>query len=475
MPDYTKFLPYFVELDRICIEKNFDNKTIKALKQWFLYILNFYKPSNDILEHFSVEDYIRYSFEKLKQTKDIKILELSEILINPNYSLFKQIKKIPFNTDKLTTRFIKQGKGFILDKNGECYLSASGVCRGGKIIELLNEKGLSLVLQHELQHINQNYVYPSEFPFSNDMLQMLNEGEGEYHYHLLDMISDFFQINEKDSYYIYYLVYTILMLTIPKEIRDSWNKIDSVNSSSYVFSDIFKDIFNSEENRNNFSYIFALATLIVASCNPENTKETFNNSIEASINRCSEKVDRWNQIIAFVVESDRKNNRESLQYHIEEVSKRIKILQDPDLLREKYNEIITEEKEFITSEPQEKQEKLLQELQLFTLEKFEFMLKEKVQVGEESIRKYQNKQEQTPQEILEENDYKKYQYYQYGWELSKKMQILLSQELSFTELFELFLEKVESYLIDRKDFRLEEKLSFIDKIRNNCLVNSKKI
>ncbi len=60
-------------------------------------------------------------------------------------------------------------------------------------------------------------------------------------------------------------------------------------------------------------------------------------------------------------------------------------------------------------------------------------------------------------------------------QLGKKMQVLLSLKLSFTELFEQFLEKIESYLIESKDFRLDEKLSFINKIRTNCLVNSKKI
>lgn len=87
MPDYTEFLPYFVELDRICEEKNWDDKTIKALRQWFLFILSFYKPSTDILDHFSVEEYIKYNFEKLKRTKDIKVLELKDILINPHCSL----------------------------------------------------------------------------------------------------------------------------------------------------------------------------------------------------------------------------------------------------------------------------------------------------------------------------------------------------------------------------------------------------
>lgn len=376
---------------------------------------------------------------------------------------------------ELTTRFSKKEKSFILDENGDYYLSASGVCHGGKTIELVDKIGLAHVLQHELQHINQNYAYPSEFPFANDMLKMLNEGEGEYHYHLVDMVVDFFSIEEKDSYYTYYLVYTLLMFVIPKEMRDSWNKIHSIYNP-YVFSDIFNDITDSEENRNNFSYIFSLATLIVASCNSEHTKEIYNTSVETSISRCSKKLEGWNQTISFVLEANRKNNLEGLQFHIEAVSERINILHNHDLLQEKYKEIISNEKEFIASEPKEVQEKLFHELELFTLEKYESILKEEIKEGEESIQKYQNNlNKQTPQEILGEEDYKRYKYYQFGMELSRKMQVLLSQGLAFTELFEQFLEKVESYLIERKDSRIDEKLSFIDEIRKKCLINSENL
>ncbi len=418
MPDYTESLQQFVELERICVEKNWDNKTIKVLRQWFLFILKFYKPNTNILYHFSVNEYIKYNFEKLKQSKDIKILELKEILVNPQCSLYKCIQKIPINTNELTTRFSKKEKSFILDENGEYYLSASGVCHCGETIELIDEPGLAHVLQHELQHINQNYVYPSEFPFANDMLQMLNEGESEYHYHLLDMVLNFFPIEEKNSYYIYYLVYTLLMLVLPKEICDSWNKVHDMYSNPYIFSDIFKDITHVEENRNNFSNIFSLATLIVASCNSEHTQEIFNTSIETCIKRCSKKVERWDQTIQFVLEEDRKNNLKGLQSHIEAVNKRINILQQPNLLQEKYLEIVSDEKEFIANEPKEIQEKLFSELKLFTIEKFKFILKEDIKEGEKSIQKYQNKKDQTPQEILGEEDYKRYHYYRFGMELS---------------------------------------------------------
>lgn len=476
MQGYTNgFLSYYAELDKICEEKKFDNKTIKVLKQWFLYVLCYYKSGTDILNHFSIEEYIEYNFEKLRQTKDIKVLELKEILINPQCSLYKCIKKIPFDMVELTPRFSKQGTNFILDNNGEYYLNASGVCRGDKTIELVDGLEAVHVLQHELQHVNQNYAYSSEFPFANDMLEMLNEGEAEYHYHLLDGISNFHPIEEKNTYYTYYLVYTLLMFIVPKGMRNSWNKIDRMQLNSNTFSDIFKDIIFSEENKNNFSHIFALATLIVASCNSEHTKEIFNASVETSIKRCSNRVESWDHSISLAREVEKKNNLEGLKYATEEVRERIKVLQNPELLLKKYKEIIFEAKEFVVNEPKEKQEELLQELQIFTLEKFESQLKDEVKRGEESIQKYQNKKERLPQEILGEEAYRQYHYYQFGMKLNKKMQVLLNQKLSFTELFEQFLEKIESNLIESKDPGLDEKLSFIDKIRMNCLVDPKKI
>ncbi len=474
MLDYTEFDPE-IELNRICKAKNLDYKTIEVLINWLSHIKFFYKSSNDILEHFSLEEYIKYSFEKLKQTKDIKVLQLDDTLINSQSLLYKYIEKIPFNKDEYNPRFSKKENGFILDDNGDYYLRASGVCHGRETIELVDQKDLFQILQHELQHINQNYIYPSEFPFANDMLQMLNEGEGEYHYHLIELYPYYLPVEEKNKYYIYYLVYTLLMLVIPRDMRNSWNKIDNIYPNSSIFANIFKDITSSDENRNNFSQLFALATLIVALCNPDNTQTIFNNSIETCITHCSNKVEKWNQKISVELELNRKNSLQHVQYHIKAVSERLNILQNPDLLQEKYMETISNEKNFIASEPKEEQEEFLQNLQLFTLEKFESILKNEVKEGIESIQKYQNKIEQTPQAILGEEDYKQYQYYQFGMELSKKMQILLSQELAFAELFEQFLKNVESYLIESKDPRLDEKLAFIDKIRCSCLTPSKKI
>ena len=266
-------------------------------------------------------------------------------------------------------------KKLILDSNGEYYLSALGVCYRGETIELVGKPILAQVLEHELQHIDQSYVYPSKFPFASDMLKMLYEGEAGYHYNLIYTDGKYFPIDENDFYYIYYLLYTLLMLVIPKEMRDLWSKKYSIDSISYIFPNIFKSITNSEENRKNFSYIFSLATLVAAYCNSENIKKIFNISIETSLNHCSKKVEEWDQTISNVIEEDNK----------------------------------------------------------------------------------------------------RYQYYQFGMELSKKMQMLLRQELSFVELFLLFLEKVENCIIERKDPLLDEKLSFIDEIRKNCLINSKKI
>lgn len=464
----------FEEFDKICEENKYDEKTVNVLRNWLLSILMFYKPSMDILNHSNLEEYIKYNFEKLKKAKDIKVLEIEEIINNPNSLLYKCIIKMPFDID-LKNRLSKSEECYNLDKNGKYYLSANGVCHNDKKIELLNEKGLDQVLHHELQHINQNYVYPSEFPFANDMLKMLNEGEAEYHSHLIDLIPDFQPIEKKATYDIYYFVYILLMLILPKEMCTFWSQIKSAKPNSHTFSNIFKYISDSERNRKSFSEIFALATSIVASCDSENTKEIFAMSVNKSLNRCTKKVETYNKWILRELEETKKSNLESLQYHIEKVNEIVNILDDSNLLQEKYLEIINDEKEFIASEPKETQYELLNELQLFTLEKFKSRLIENVENGKSSIKKYQNKKVQTTHEILGEEEYKKFKFYQFGMELNKSMLLLLEQDLAFTVLFDQFLEKVSKYLIENKDSRLDEKLAFIDEIRNNCLISSKKI
>lgn len=301
------------------------------------------------------------------------------------------------------------------------------------------------------------------------MLKMLSEGEAEYHYHLVDINPNFSSINKEDAYYTYYLVYILLMMTIPKKMRSSWNKTDINSSNTHLFANIIRDITFDEQDRNDFSLIFALIALIVANSNPENTKDCFNESILISMKHYAELVKKFNQNILSELKSDKKNNIENLQFYIEEVKKREKILASPDLLQKEYMEIISSEKAFIASEPKEEQEQLLHELNLFTLENYKCLLKNEIEEGKEIIQKIQNKREKLHHEILGENDYELYKYYQFGLELNKKIAMLLSQKLSMEELFEKLLEKVENYLIKKTDDKLNEKLSFINKIRENCL------
>ena len=88
---FSSFSEYFMELDKICEEKNWDDITIKTLRKWLSSVLYFYNPNDNILEHLGVHEYINNSLEKLKQVKDIKVLRLDQVISNPNCSLFKGI------------------------------------------------------------------------------------------------------------------------------------------------------------------------------------------------------------------------------------------------------------------------------------------------------------------------------------------------------------------------------------------------
>ncbi len=390
---FSSFSEYFMELDKICEEKNWDDITIKTLRKWLSSVLYFYNPNDNILEHLGVHEYINNSLEKLKQVKDIKVLRLDQVISNPNCSLFKYIKKIPFDKDSFKIRLSKRGECFILDENGDYYLSVYGEChRMDKTIELLDEGGVENLFHHELQHIDQYYIYPSEFPFASDMLKMLCEGEAEYHRYLINRVSNFLPIEESSIYYIYYLVYTLLMLVIPKEMQECWNSTYRYNTA--IVSDIFKYISDSEVNRKRFSQLFALITLIVAYCNPQNTEEIINASVDTSMNRYLDSLETLDQIIQSGIEKGK---------------------------------------------------------------------------GE-----YQNKGELSRYQILGDKYYRKYQYCQFGIEMNKKMKLLLSQRLTFKDLFRQLLESTIC-LINQNETDSTEKYSFIDKIIKNNLLNNKRI
>ncbi|MCI8777679.1 MAG: hypothetical protein HFI87_00790 [Bacilli bacterium] len=476
MPNYTNLLIYLKKLNQIMQEKNWnDDITANTLIGWLLYFFNFYDANSNILDNFSLDDYIKNSFEKLRQTESLKIIDFLEIINNPKCILYSHIKKIPANIiDKVENRLSKKGENYFLDPNGDYYLSAYGVNRGGAKIELVNRKELEYTLQHELQHVNQVFAYPSEFPFPKDMLNMLNEGEAEYHSNLINYSENDLLICPENLYHIYYLTYTLLMMVIPKEMCNAWNKADQYNHP-YIFPEIFKYISNTSESRNHFSDIFSLVTIIVASCNSENTEEIFSKSVDKSLNRCSKRLCAWDEIVFLELESDRKNILESQNRNNEFLKENMILLQNPDLLKKKYLEIINEEKEYIASQSKNLQNELLSELELFTLERFKDQIIENIKNSKEKIKKCQNKKEKSPKEILGNVDYQQYQYYQFGMSLNKKMQVLLNQKLTFTELFEQLLQKVSNYLIESKDTKIEEKLAFIDKIKNNNLQDSKKM
>lgn len=447
---------YYLILEKICEEKKWTSRTFKGLKRWLDSVITYYDANFDVLDNLGLQEFIVYNLIKIKQTEDIKLLTLQEILDNPNCLLNEEFNDILLKQPELN-KIDESDKEIVL-----------GICSKGKTIELVDQDlDFECTLQHELQHINQFYTYPSELPFSADMFKMLHEGESEYSQNLINRFKRFHPIDINDSYYIYYLVYTLLMLTIPKEMRDCWNKSNKLS----FFPNIFKYITNSLKNREQYSHIFALATLIVASCNKKNTKEVFDESVSTSLNWCEKKV----KGIQDIIKIRKENILESQKRYIKDIKENTNMLENPKLLQNKYLEILKEEQEFIATEKEDdKKAKLMKSLETFTFENFKDILQERINDVEEMIHKLQTKAESL-QEMLGSNDYLEYQYYQFGIELNKEMQLLLSKKLSFTSLFEQLLETVGNHLIETESYMLEEKISFINEIKNHNMISTKQV
>lgn len=474
MPESIDIEKFVIELNEICNEKKWNNFVREILQKWFMHILIGYDEKNNILDHFCLREYIENNFEKLRQIESLNVVNLEEILNNPNSLFYKYITKIPDYVKNVENRIAKRNERFVLDNLGEYYLEACGQCIGNRKIELVNERNIEYTFEHELQHINQNYYYPSEFPFAREMIKMLHEGDAEYHSVLLGQGFPIIPENIEDSYEVYYLLYTLLMIAVPKEMRHFWSKTKCDSNRDSLFK-IFGFISDNPETRNNFAQIFALVTLMVASCNSENTRDVYEISINKSSNRCLKKVEKWNQMIQEIKEKDKKDNFERMQEYAFLVKELTKTIQSPYLLKKEYLTEMNTAKEWIEEQPKEEQEKYMQEMRTFTIEKYKESKMEEAKELQEAILKVQNKKELNLKEILEEKEYQQYNYYRFGIKLNENMKNLLKQELSFLELFEKFVEAIENYLIQNKGEGLEEKLAFIERVKKENLESSKKI
>ncbi len=462
MPDYINFyLKYKNEFEEICKEKNLNKKGEELLQQWF-FMLFLYTPNMDLVNHASLEEYIEKYLQSLRNMNNLSIYTLEEVL-NDESNILHIIKQVPktHGNAKYAWRLKKENGKYILDDNGEFYLEASGICGiEDHNIALIDDNETINSLQHELTHINQGenkYDYPSKLPFFYDIKKMLREAEANSSERIMngDVFFAFYDWNEYNiqsySYHFYYQIYIMLMFILPKEMKKDWEEGN------------FNVTHIPEQQKDFFSNLFAIITILVAKSNLENTDEVFEESINICYQDCLPKLVQADNDFIKARQDELKIEEQIALCRIQEIEI---ILNNPNLFKEEYlKKIEAIKKEILELEDvtEVEREELLNELKNEgTSEEYASSLRKEIDENEEHIKNYQEKRK--PENLLNEEDYKNYCFRKFGIDLTIAMKQLLEQKFTIAELFQMLVKKVENYLIEMEG--KNEKLAFIELLKN---------
>lgn len=466
-------------IDSLCLEKKFSTEIKEFLIDWTFSLVIFYEPKKNILDGFSLGEYLKDCFERLNKMKKLKIYSPEEIGKNEDSLIYKEIKIFPkeFERKDFSYFYRKEGQQFILDEKGEYYLTASGV-QCNAIINLVKKEGMYATFKHELEHVHQGFYYPTYFPFSKEIVLMLCEGAAEYQDYLFSGLlpSVFFDDNfiKKYSYVVYYQLYLLLMFVIPKEVRKKWQSDEKFGKIYELQENYFlrnlKFFYDTDDKREYFSKVFAICTLIVSKCDRENTDEVIIDSIETSYEYCNRKMSKQGKFIEESLELERtqeQENRVNLQ-------KYLTLKQNESLMYEEYIKLKEREKACLLNEPLEEQAKLLEEMEKeMTFEAYKSYVQEEIEICKRHIEA--SKQERTPEQILGEKEFRIYQYYQFGVSLNKNMKHLFHQKFSVEELLEMLIDEIQEALKKDENSNVDAKLDYLEVLISKKQKNEKSL
>ncbi len=327
----------------------------------------------------------------------------------------------------------KEKDSFQIAEDGNYFMSCYGLTSFENLsMELIEYEKVHKTFHHELRHINQGiikYQYPCIYPFSSEIITMCREGEAVFHRRLIDgnILLQKGDWNEEEikeyPYDLFYQIYIVLMFLVPPKMRKEWESKQF--NVSYL-----------EDKQDFFVNIFALITILAAKTNSKNTKD----QIEASINLCYQ-----NCVKTIEMEKLRK---ESQQVYMQALQDNRSILSNLHLLEEEYKKFRKEQDDKISIE---------------TFKKF---------LEDWSVY-YQYKQDYYQSRNKLEED--KYSLYLFGINLSIRLKNLLDQDLSVTDIFQIFVKESENYLRKTNVPHLEDKLLFLSTLKNpNYEISQKK-
>lgn len=268
------YLQYNKELDKICIEKHFDEKTQNLLKNWLKELIFSYKKENNFLESLSLEKYVYNYFCYLKSIENIIIFEIEDVLNNVHNYFYREIFKPQKKEDYYFAPYHmrKEINKYILDSHGDYVLTTIGVSfEKNRSIQLINAKSITINFHHELTHIGQflknKYHYPSIFPYSKEIQTMFLEAEAYLQEKIflgesIVLLEDWNEQKIKTKRSSFYCqLYILIFLFIPEEIRMKW-KNEGINLN--LVADKFLLI---------YSEFFAIITILIAKSNCIGRKE----------------------------------------------------------------------------------------------------------------------------------------------------------------------------------------------------------
>ncbi len=446
------FVKYYKELKSIINDKKYNQRIQDLLINWLLIIIEFYNPNKDILEHTLVEEFIENNLECIRNLDYLKVYTLDEILCDPTNFFYNQIIKVEHSQiSAKNLRLKKEEEKYVRDPEGEYTLYSAGVCTKEILnkplrincgIELLNIEGDVQNLQHELQHSKQQFfgfTYSSKYPFAFEIRLMLTEGDAIYSGNLID------DWNERNSfidyeniqiaYNLYYQLYILLMLTLPKNVRDTWKK-----------SDLFFDKI-PEKQQEFFIELMALITVILAKNNSKYTDK----DIKDSINLCHQEFSE--EKLNIFINERKKENEERKYRYLKEIQKLNEILENPKEFEKSYLEYKEKVENYYYNLSPDKQKKIKKEIEKklnMTKEEYKFDLESSIEVLKKEI---------CESKAISNEEYLRYQY---SIKLPLAMEKIFNQNLTITALVQIAISKVKEFLISINDADLLEKLIIIE-------------
>ncbi len=428
------FLKYWIQLEQICQEKQYNQVIKNMLKKWYLWIFTSYNPDLNLINYASLDNYLENQLSDLRKLRKFVIYDIEEILKDSTNPFHWYIKPLAKNENfKYLFLCEKKGDIFYLKKDGNFFLSSYGLTSFEKLsIALVNYENNYKTFHHELRHINQGtnkYFYPSIYPFFEEVQKMCQEGEAVFHRRLIDgnikqKKNDWTEEEIREySYDLFYQMYMLLLFSLPEKFQLKWEK------GIFDVSDIPKEKYNF------FIVIFSILTILTAKTEEKNTNEKIIGTANFCYQNCLRKWIKCSEKIA-----EEKKNENQKKLYEKAIQENKYILLHTELLEKKYMQDIEKNIEKITMDDFKK-----------SLEDWNYYY---------SYRKkyFEKKQEEKEIENLREK-------YKFGINISVSIKNFIEENLTITELFQLVVSEIENYLQEIKVRHLEDKLLFIKDLK----------